>query len=350
LVTEVEMHIRLGPSSARANFLTVVLVLAMLALPAALTLRQVRVSAVVDVSAPNPTPYGYTVSLLLFIVPILAIGGWLVPRDGVKISKKSFVRTIALLFPLGVALDFFFAHLFLTFRNPNATLGLPVPALGYFKGGHIFIGNENHVIVGSVPVEEYVFYFTGFVFVLLLYIWLDEYWLRAYSIPADSSERNDFQRLLYFHPFSLVWALILIGGAILYRHLYDLRHGPPDSPGFPGYFIFLVVAALGPSTFLFPAALPVINWRAFSLVLFVILATSLLWEATLGVPYGWWDYQHPQMVGVFVTAWNRLPIEAICVWLAVTFQTTIVYEVVKRWQSSGKKARRAFLGQANNTL
>ena len=61
--------------------------------------------------------------------------------------------------------------------------------------------------------------------------------------------------------------------------------------GFPGYFVFLVVGALGPSSALFSSAVPVVNWRAFSLVLFVILLTSLLWEATLGVPYGWWGYQ-----------------------------------------------------------
>jgi hypothetical protein len=33
--------------------------------------------------------------------------------------------------------------------------------------------------------------------------------------------------------------------------------------------------------------MPVINWRALSLTLFIILPTNLLWEATLGVPYGW---------------------------------------------------------------
>jgi len=272
-------------------------------------------------------------------VPILAIGGWLVPRDGVRISKRSFIRTIALLFPLGVVLDFFFAHLFLKFPNPNATLGIPAPALGSGGSGHIFIGSPNHVIVGSVPLEEYVFYLTGFMTVLLLYIWLDEYWLAAYSIPGDDPMRSVFQRLLQFHPESLISALMLIGAAIVYR-----RHFLPNQPGFPGYFTFLAIAALGPSTVLLPAALPVINWRAFSLTLFVILLMSVLWEATLGVPYGWWGYQPAQMMGLNITAWNYLPIEAICVWIAVTYQTIIVYEVVKRWQSSGKKLHHAFLG------
>lgn len=324
--------------SPRASFATVAVVLGMLVLPAALTLHRVRVSAVVDLSArPDVSPYGYTVSLLLFLVPIAAVGCWLVPHDGVKISKRAFLWTIGLLFPLGAGLDFLFAHLFFTFPNPGATLGVPAPAL--FGSGHIFAGSPGHVIIGSVPVEEYVFYLTGFTAVLLLYIWLDEDWLAAYTVPGDAAERITFARLLRFHPASLVLAIALIAAAIVYRR----THVP--GPGFPGYFTFLVAGALGPSAALFPTALPVINWRAFSLTLFVILLTSLLWEATLAVPYGWWGFQPTQMIGLTITAWSHLPIEEVCVWIAVVYMTVIVYEIVKRWKGSGRSARHAFLGR-----
>lgn len=329
--------VRSGPGSARSAFGTVAVVFSMIALPAWLTLTRVRVSSVIDVSAPGTSPYGYTVSLLLFIVPSAAIAGWLVPREGIKISKRSFNRTIALLFPLGVVLDFFFAHLFLTFPNPYATLGLPAPAL--HGSGHIFIGRPGHVVVGSVPLEEYVFYLTGFVAILLLYIWFDEYWLAAYTVPAGSTERIDFERLLRFHPQSLAFGVLLVLGAIAFRKLHI------QQPGFPGYFVFLVVGSVGPSIALFPTALPVINWRAFASTMFLVLLISLLWEATLGVPYGWWGYQPSQMIGITITAWNNLPIEAVCVWIAVVYQTVIVYEIVKRWQASGKTARGAFLGR-----
>ena len=319
------MHDDRDGRSALSSFLTVLLVLAMLAAPAALTLHRVHVSAVVDfVKNPNPSPYGYTVSLLLFIVPIVVIGWWLVPQDGIKISKRSFLITLALTIPLGVVLDFFFAHVFLTFPNPAATLGIRAPALG-----------------GGVPIEEYVFYFTGFTTVLLLYIWLDEYWLSAYSVPNTDSRRTNFERLLKFHPQSVVLAVVLIGGALLCRMVYDHRHGVS---GFPGYFVFLVLAALGPSSAMFPSAMPVVNWRAFSLVLYVMLLTSLLWEATLGLPYGWWGFQQRQMMGIFITAWDNLPIEEVFVWIAVSFDTVIVYELVKRWKASGRKAKHAFLG------
>lgn len=308
--------------SPRGGILIVLAMLAMLSVPAALTLHTVRVVPQIPGPIAASSPYGYTVSLLLFVVPIVVILFWLVPAEHLKISKKSFVRTIALLFPVGAGLDFFFARRFLTFTNPDATLRIPAPALG-----------------GSVPVEEYLFYFTGFVTILLIYIWLDEYWLAAYSVPVDSAERTTFTRLLQFHPWSLILGVLLIGGAIVFRKVFVVE------PGFPGYFVFLVVGALGPSALLLPSAKPVVNWRALSLTIFFMLTMSLLWEATLGLPYGWWGYQDAQMMGIWITAWSRLPIEAVVVWIAVTYATAIVYEVVRRWQSSGKRMRHAFLGE-----
>lgn len=308
--------------SARTSFQIVIAILVMIAIPAALTLHTARVAPAVDPSAPNLTPHGYTISLLLFVVPILIISAWFLPQEAVHISHRSFWRTIAVLFPLGVALDFFFAHSFFTFPNLNATLGIQAPALG-----------------GGVPIEEYLFYFTGFVAVLLIYIWLDEYWLAAYRIPVDSATRINFDHLLRFHPQSLLLGIALIAGAILFRHFYVA------APGFPGYFVFLVLGALGPSSLLFPSALPVINWRAFALTFFLILLISLLWEATLALPYGWWGFRDAEMTGIYITAWSRLPIEEVGVWCAVTYATTIVYEVIRRWQSSGRRAAHAFLGR-----
>ncbi len=308
-----------GTSSPRISFHLVLAMLGMIALPAALTLHTVRTPA--QSATDNSSPYGYTVSLLMFIVPILAIGFWLAPREGVKISKRAFWRTIAILFPMGAALDFLFARLFFKYPNSGATLRITAPALG-----------------GGVPVEEYVFYFTGFVAVLLMYIWLDEYWLAAYSTPADAKERSEFTRLLRFHPQSLVWAVVLIAAAILYRHAFVAE------PGFPGYFTFLVIGALGPSAALLPSALPVINWRALSLTMFIILLASLLWEVTLAVPYGWWDFQDSAMIGLRITAWSRLPVEEVFVWVAVTYATVIVYEILRRWQASEKMIRHALIG------
>lgn len=316
---------RTGPhsprGSPRAAFLLILAVLVSIALPAALTLRTVAVAPTIDPSFRNPSPYGYTISLLLFIIPIVVIGCWFVPRERVHVSRRSFAITIAILFPLGALLDFLFAASFFTFPNSGATLGIHAPALH-----------------GWVPLEEYIFYFTGFVFTLLLYIWLDEYWLSAYSIPSHDGRRISFDRILRFHPASLVWIVVLVVAAIAWKRIVV------HEPGFPGYFIFLVLGALAPSTALFPSALPVVNWRAFSLTLFIMLLISLLWEATLGLPYGWWGFQPPQMIGIYVTAWSNLPVEEVFVWIAVSYATVIVYENVRRWKASGKLLRHALLG------
>jgi hypothetical protein len=286
------------------------LVLAMLCLiviPAGITLHTVRVPATITIAGANPTPHGYTVSLLLFLVPIAVIGGWFLPQERLRIPRRAFWLTLALLVPVGFALDFFCANRFFTYLNSGATLGIRAPALG-----------------GAIPVEEYVFYFTGFLAVLLLYVWTGEYWLAAYCVPDPRAESAKIRRLLSFHPASLVAGAALIAAAILYKKCYSSAPA-----GLPDYFIALVIGSTVPSIALFPAARNFIHWRALSLTLFIILLISLFWEATLAVPYGWWGFRREQMIGIFIGAWDGLPIEEVLVWVSVTYTTTIVYEVLK---------------------
>jgi hypothetical protein len=124
---------------------------------------------------------------------------------------------------------------------------------------------------------------------------------------------------------------VLIGGAIVYRRA--TQHG---AQGFPGYFISQVVAVFLPSMGLYREVRRVINWRALSLTLFMILLISLLWEATLAIPYGWWSYQPTAMLGLYIQAWDGLPIEAVLLWIAVTYMTVLVYETIRCWHASGR--------------
>jgi hypothetical protein len=307
--------------SPRVSALMVVAMLAMVTVPAAITLHTVRRPAVLSLPS-DPTPHGYTWSLLLFIIPIVVIAFWFLPREGVEIPRKAFWWTIGILVPLGWGLDFFFAHRFFRFPYRGATLGISAPALG-----------------GAVPIEEYVFYLTGFMAVLLIYVWMDEYWLAAYNVPDYPGEAKKIRRLLQIHPTSVILGVCLIVLAVVYKKFFAA------SPvGFPGYFVFLVVGALLPAASFFPTARRFINWQAFGVTLFFVLLVSLLWEATLAVPYGWWGYQESQMLGIFIGAWSRLPIEAVCVWVAVTYATTIVFEILKLWKASGRRVREAFWG------
>ncbi len=309
--------------SPRVSAWLVLLMLLLIAVPAGITLHTVLVPAILQIPSPNPTPYGYTWSLLLFIVPVIVIGCWLLPNERVRVPRRAFWRTIWLLVPIGCGLDFFCAHRLFTFMNADATLGIRAPAIG-----------------GGVPIEEYVFYLTGFLAVLLIYVWASEYWMAAYNVPDYSGEAGLLRRLLRFHPESLIAGLALLGAAILYKKLRS-----PAPEGFPVYFAVLVLGGMVPSMILFPSVRKFINWRAFSLTIFMILLISMFWEATLAVPYGWWGYQQRAMMGLFIGAWAGLPIEAVLVWIAVTYGTTMVYEAMKIWQASGKRAGLAFLGE-----
>ena len=300
----------------------VVAMVGMVAVPAAVTLLTVKSAGTLQISSPNPTPHGYTWSLLLFIVPIVVIGFWFLPAEGVEIPRRAFWRTIAVLVPLGFGLDFFFAHRFFVFPNAGATLGIRAPALGR-----------------PVPVEEYIFYFTGFLCVLLIYVWLDEFWLAAYNVPDYPGESQKISRLFQFHSTSAIAGVVLIVTAVVYKKMFS-----PSPAGFPGYFTVLVIGGFVPAMSFFPTARRFINWRAFSLTLFLVVLISLLWEATLAVPYQWWGFQPAQMTGVFIGAWANLPIEEVCLWIAVSYATVIVFEIFKLWQASGGKAKHAFLG------
>jgi hypothetical protein len=296
-------------------------ILAMVVIPAALTLHSVSLPGTLTIG-PNPSPHGYTWSLLLFVVPILVIALWFVTSEGLEIPGRAFRWTIGILVPIGWLLDVIFAQWFFCFPNPKATLGISAPAFGR-----------------PVPIEEYAFYLTGFITVLLLYVWLSEYWLAAYSVQDYVGESRAQRRLLQFHPASMVLGVALIAIAIVYKKYFA---SVPD--GWPWYFIVLVVGGLVPSVSFFPVTCRFINWRALSLAMFIMLLVSLLWEATLALPYGWWNYQHDAMMGVFIGAWSGLPIEAVMVWLAVTYGTVILFEAVKIWQASGRRAKEAFLG------
>src|ERR1700674_2492607 len=314
-----------GLSSPGVSAGIVAAMLAMIVIPAAITLHTVHSPAPLMPVDQTSTPHGYTFSLLLFIFPIALIAGWFLPSEDLKIPQRAFWWTLVILVPLGFLLDLVFAQWFFDYPNAGATLGIRAPAFGR-----------------PVPVEEYVVYLTGFLAVLLLYIWLGEFWLAAYNVLDYPGEARRMRRLLQFHPTSLILAVVLIGAAWFYKKHLAL---PDDQAGFPGYFTFLVLGALVPAVSFLPVGRRFINWRALSLTLFLMLLISLLWEATLALPYNWWNFQHRQMIGLFIGAWSGLPVEEVCVWIAVTYATAIVFEVVKVLLASERSVRDALLGE-----
>src|SRR5262249_14041572 len=232
-----------------AAFQVVFVILGLMVLPAALTLHTVHHPRRLVITSDNPTPRGYTVSLLLFLVPAAALLWWLRRRRDLGLQRRAAGRTLAVLIPQGFVLDLCFGNAFFTFPNSAATVGIWLPAVG-----------------GSLPLEEFLFYLSGFGVVLLTYVWADEYWMAAYNIPDYTSATASLPRLVRFHWPSLACGAGLLVLALLYKKLWS-----PVPAGFPGYVTYLVLPAFVPSAGLFRTAQPFINWRAFGFTCFFIV-------------------------------------------------------------------------------
>ncbi len=302
----------------------VLFIFSVIAVPSVLTLTTIERAQNVIRPVTDSSPMGYTISLSLFVIPALAILFWLHVKHDQTIVRRTFWWALAFLIPLGFLLDMLFGLTFFTFVNHQATLEIYLPGFDWRTLSWRL----------ALPVEEFLFYISGFVTVLLLYLWCDEYWLAAYQRSDHQTASKALSQLIV-----LDWRWLGVGLAMML-----LAVAAKQGPGFPGYFCFLTAASFIPTALLFNSVVSFINWRAFSFTFFLIVLISLLWEATLAAPYQWWGYDQEQMLGVSINAWTSLPIEAVLVWLAVTFTSVIVYETIKIWQHSEKALLSALLG------
>ena len=256
----------------------------------------------------NPSPLGYTISIALFILPVSVLAIWFFRHKEIIVTpKKAAIYTLAILIPVGIILDILFGTTFFNFTNEAATLGIHIPVVG-----------------GTVPIEEFVFYIFGFTLVLFLYIWCDEYWLSAYNEENYITYSSKLERIIQFHPVSLLIGIGLLLAAIAYKKLFS-----ENNQGFPWYFTYLILAAIIPACALYPTVKNFINWRAVSFTSMAMLLISLMWEATLALPYGWWGYNSEVMIGIYIKPWSNLPLEAVVVWVSVSFTSIFIYEAFK---------------------
>ena len=259
---------------------------------------------------------GYTASLTLWLLPCAVLITWFQRRNASRKIARALWTTLLVLVPMGFVLEFFLGNVFFVFPNTSAVSGVDVPSIG-----------------GPIPVEEYVFYVSGFLAILLLYVWGDEDFLSSYNLADYRGEwnREPHRRILDFH------APILVAGAVAAVLVWALAWvlaGPGGRPR-PYYMLYLLAVSVVPTSVLYCAVRRFVNWRAFALTMTVVLGVSLLWEVTLAVPLGWWGYDRAYMVGLFVPAWSDLPLEAVAVWFAAGFTVVMFYEAVKVWQWTG---------------
>lgn len=281
--------------------------------------------AMVSADRPPPPLYpdgggdlGYTISLVLFLVPVVALVIWFA-RHRARIDRhwEAFWMTFGAIVALWSALDILLARTFFRFPNPDATLGVNIfgydPASGW---GAV------------VPVEEFLFYILGCSFIVLVYIWGSEFWF-----PEQTMDRSAYEQAAQAQRLGALFDVRVLGAGVgIIVLAVALKAWNPlgqAEPGFPGYIAFIALMVVVPTAMFFEVIVRFVNVRAMLFTLQSMLLIALLWEATLALPYGWWDYQHSQMVGIFVTPWSNLPIEAVLLWVAATWCNIAVYEVAK---------------------
>jgi len=261
-------------------------------------------------------PLTYFWSLAFWFVPTLILLPRFLEYTDPKGRRRSalFVTTVGIVV-LGILLDCVFGHAILRFdETPTASYvwWVKIPSLGV-----------------KVPIEEFLFYTMAPITILLVYAWADEYWLALYSARKERDAIQPSDRAVEISPLTIALAVVTLAVGVLV-----FRRNPEATLWLPPYFTFLVAFALIPPVVLFRRMRRHVNWPAFGVTAMYVFMTSLIWEATLALPRGWWWYRPDAMLGLSVAAWTPqkdrpFPLEAILVWLACPFICILLYEYVK---------------------
>jgi hypothetical protein len=303
---------------------------ASLAIPAAITLATINAEADPQHADKEITPYGYTVSLLLFIVPILVLLAWrLVKGRGNPHHFRALMWASGAIAGIGFVLDLFFGYSFFTFPNATATLGIRLPAWSF---------ESMSWVPSYLPIEEFGFYIFGALFVIAVYQWADADWLCDYTADDYTALAETHGGMLQVNWRALgIWCVLLALGFVV-------KKLGPVPEGLPGYFIFIMVLGVLPFFLFLHTIRKFVNWRAFAFAYVNLTLVSLLWEATLGVPYNWWNYHHKHMLGIKIFAWASLPVEAVLLWIVIAWDCIIAYELFRVFFHIDRPLKQAMLG------
>ena len=324
-----DLHPSVDPGKPESFLKVALWMVAAVMIPFAITLSTVHDPSLPPDYSANPTPYGYTWSLSIFWVPILIFHVWFSRHPEFRVDRQAYWFVVAAIFVLGTVLDIGFGYHFFYFPNTGAVSGIYIPAFDW--GNFAWVPRY-------LPIEEFGFYLLGGIFIVTLYLWGVVYWFKRYSHDDHGAVCRCLRKLGGFHGRLLAAGIGLIVLALIVKKL------GPHPEGFPGYFTFIVLLGLLPAVFLMRTLQYLINWRALMFMVFVLLAMSIVYEATLGVPYGWWKYKTDQMIGILIGAWSYLPIEAVIIWLIIGFVAVLLFEGFRAWLYMERSAKETLFG------
>jgi hypothetical protein len=310
---EQEKHAAQLERESRSDVRMLVVLLVTLGVASALSLNAVNeVRPAADYLTHQPSPRGYTWSTALFILPCLVLGAWLFRHPKLVLQRRAVTYGLLIIVPIWCGLDILLGRTFFVFPNAGSTMEWN------FWGWKPGYGWDR-----AIPIEEFVFYIGGVAAIQLTYVWCSESWLALYRASDDDRRLLGGSTLHQPHWSSLLTGVALFVAAWAYKVLVA------NSTGIPGYFGFLLLSSVLPIFIFLNVVRPLINWPAFAVTMLLLVFVSLLWEVTLGLPYGYWNYQPSQMIGIFIKPWNNLPVEEPLLWVAAAWLNVIVYEVIQ---------------------
>lgn len=294
--------------------------------------------------------WGYTLSLAISLTPLVALFFWYFyfsKKPDFPPLIKAVLAKAAVTGAMWVGLDVLFANKFFTFPDERARLLFMIPGYSW-EGSCTTLSSMLNLqcYTLSIPLEEVIFYLSCGFLLTMLYMWANEDFLHRHGI-----ERKAYEALARRTPPLVNWnkKLIVFGIALAVAAIVVKRFGPqldlhqqPD--GWPFYFLAQLVIVFVPLSALYNRVRVFTNPQAFLYVMELQLLISVIWESTLAVPYGWWGYRPESMMGVTITPWSHLPIEAAILWLAIGWSSLFIYEAGKIQILSGKSWRQVLFG------
>lgn len=313
------------------------------------TIASIKTPLAIPEYEPDSSRLGYTLSLAMVWGPIAILLFWFTRHPEIKKnSLKAFWLTVCSLVPVWTLLDLLAAPSMFQFPNCFATLQI------YWPG---WIPGEG--FTGKVPIEEIFFYLGSCILMLMIYIWGNLFLFKKQQIVINSEEVRRLVPLVRFDYKVLLIGAGVLGFTYIYRFfifdgqypsfpapLLDCRVPAPkmSGGGFPLYFTILFTIVFTPAVMIWHRAWPSVNPAALFFTIVVAVLFSLVWEATLAIPYGWWNYNPRWMMGVFIDPWYNLPVEAVCLWLLAGWGAILIYEFFRMVVVSGLPLFSAALG------
>jgi len=310
----------------------------------------------------DPTPYGYSVGMSIYLVPLIAAAYMLRQLKSFALYQKTLLYAVLGMFVPILLIDILFVgSSFFHFPNCGAYIGY----IGAFD--LVDWEWEPH----SVPIEDVAFYLLAITCTMAVYVWASLFWFPQASPYFRRGRLYEARAWAYIkdwtpHISSLVVGVIFIMGAWGLQRLmiescvpgqgFDVleRFCLPDSPSsmtcidgvaigsehvddappplFPIYWTFLVVTAVVPTLVLGRKVGNLVNWPAFSFTFAVMVLISVILAVTTAVPYRWWSFETDVMIGFFFNAWFGIPIEQAFLYLITPWVSVLWLELVHAWR------------------